>query len=142
MKGWSVSVFFLVAMPEIFLLLICFDVKRMNVCEVLTTSVNVIQFKKGYASADNSYYLFRCNHVKGCIIETSTEAFATDNPFKGKRVEHFLSDNLYTCCKVRQNKNGSFRYIPKTASSNFTCHFRIFHPLNEFESDALDHIWN
>lgn len=66
----------------------------MNVCEVLKTFVNFIQFKKGYASADNSYYLFRCNHVKGCIIETSTKAFATDDPFKGKSVEQCLSDNL------------------------------------------------
>ncbi|VDI64435.1 Hypothetical predicted protein [Mytilus galloprovincialis] len=71
----------------------------MNVCRVLVTFVNVLQCKKEHALVDNYVYLFRCNHVKGCFIETSKEAFATDDPFKGKRVEHFLSDNLYAAAR-------------------------------------------
>ncbi|CAG2232903.1 unnamed protein product [Mytilus edulis] len=56
--------------------------------------------------ANNAKTVFMDSHVAinvdaKILKETSREAFATDDPFKGKRVEHFLSDNLYAaarCC--------------------------------------------
>lgn len=86
-------------------------VKMKRICDgrfqIFDEIVNVLQCQKGYAFADDHFYLFRCNHVNGCFIETSTEAFTTDVSFKGKYVDHFISDYLYVCCKVRQNNNGS-----------------------------------
>lgn len=108
--------------------------------QIFDEILNVLQCQKGYAFADDHFYLFRCHHVNGCFIETSTEAFTTDVSFKGKYVDHFISDYLYVCCKVRQNNNGSVCLIHTETLLHYFFLFlelNVF-SLNEFESNGLD----